>query len=237
MEDIREVRRKIEDFIDSNQLQDFLHSVSFNCIDDYDPEDHENVNEFVMDIPSVIDWHTYGSTKFVFTIPEVEDWVFKIPFKGCKYYHWVNGPDIYIPSRRYKEEYYVYNYCEREYELYLKAFDLGLEEFFAATFYLITIAGVDIYCSQDVYKLDTIPNAEVGINRKMFDVSSAMLDERKEGFTSAKPIAHLLEHCPQSTVTLLLDFLEKYHINDLYRDNYFYTKDSIVIVDYSGYSE
>ena len=172
-------------------------------------------------------WWEVGSTKFVFTIPTVRDYVFKVPLSKNSW------------SRTIDDQ------CKIEYERYLRASELGIEDFFAATeplnYTLHSCVGeAKIYISrnmklvgwwddewEDGYESEVLEKAE--------EVTQSYRDARKFFFDSLSAIAHLIEtDVPEEKTLQLLDFMVKYDISDIHTGNYMLTEDGMVLLDYSA---
>lgn len=175
----------------------------------------------------MFNWWEVGSTKFVFTIPPVRDYVFKIPLSKNSW------------SREIEDQ------CKVEYENYLRAMDLNIEEFFAATepldYTLHSCVGdAEIYISKNMklvgwwddgweegYDAETLEKAE--------SISKPYEDAKEFFFESLSAIAHLIDvDVPKEKTLQLLDFMVKYDISDIHTGNYMLTDDGMVLLDYSA---
>lgn len=176
---------------------------------------------------NMFNWWEVGSTKFVFTIPPVRDYVFKIPLSKNSW------------SRSIDDQ------CKIEYENYLRAIDLDIEDFFAATkplnYTLHSCVGdAEIYISPNMklvgwwddeweygYEDEVLKEAE--------NIAKSYKDAKTFFFDSLSAIAHLIEvNIPKEKTLQLLDFMVQYDISDIHSGNYMLTEDGMVLLDYSA---
>lgn len=171
-------------------------------------------------------WYEIGTTKFVFTIPGVRDWVFKIPLKSG------------ILSD------YAKDHCLIEVNNYQHAVDDGVEEFFAETASLGEIinssnGSVDLYASPNLeWDGWDDPGDEGCYPKEIYEAAEELFRTYRQGrifpWDGISPIEHLIEAKISREKTLqLLDFLVKYEIQDNHEGNYKFTEDGLVFIDYS----
>ena len=159
-----------------------------------------------------------GASKGVIIPYELSDYVIKIPF---------NYDD-------YSDRNYDYNYCDLEYENYLKAIEYGVADFFAEIKPLINIDGFTIYAQARV--VQGLWNS----NKKyQFEDAKKKISDIYGGDVNSE--------CPTCTIALLIDnygelkvldfliFISEYEINDLTDNNIGLLNGNIKILDYSGF--
>lgn len=161
------------------------------------------------------DWIDSGASKGVICPHHKEDYVIKIPF---------NYDDC-------SEESIETNYCELEYHNYLKAKELGLEEFFAEIEPLINIDGITIY-----------------IQEKLTSGFYSSYDDALASNIVSNTYGPVKSECPVRFIPILINnygaektmnfliFIEENDINDLREANMGSTKKhKIKLLDYSGF--
>lgn len=189
-------------------------------------------------INMIYDNFDYGATKFVLTIPELENWVIKVPFTYL-------GKD----------------YCRVEYENYEKAKKNKVEYFFAKTVYIGECEGscvsIPVYLQEkvccnaeifdDIYynyfgeryyeaEVDEVVPAEASYGKTRVD---SMEELYEENCADDDRISIIFEetNIDEREIDKLLTFLREYNIDDIHNGNFGLSKDNeIVIVDFSGYN-
>lgn len=173
----------------------------------------------------------FGATKFVIFLNDKE--VAKIPFNGAFWY------DSYQDWNFY--EFYVEDYCAREANIYEKAEDEGIEEFFAYTKYCgNSVCGKPVYVSERVYTF--YDNDRVREKTNSFSMNSMERAKELKDKLSTRLheewVARAIEYYGFEAVQKLFDFIEKEDIRDLHCDNVGFREDgSPCILDYSSYYE
>lgn len=157
----------------------------------------------------------YGATKLVI-VDEDNDWVLKIPF--CD------------KSR---------DYCAVEAENYKKAVEAGVEESFAACYFLMEYEGAPCYIMEKV----NCDSEEV--ESDFYEKSSDKLKEEMEeeeiysylgSLDGSEMVEELIGFYYNSSILeKLFSFLSTNDINDVHTGNVGYRGDQLVLVDYSGF--
>lgn len=221
------VKRTLAAFISHNKNGELLRDICYNC----DITEDESIEDYYAKrANSSFPWWAAGMTKFVFSIPDVDNYVFKIPFLTR---FWYKGTD---KEERLPQE----DYCKYEAENYKLAKEKGVSDFFAETVYLCTFEDVPIYISEDasISALDYCSNSVWHKTSNRSKKWSSAHFERQQGFgfdDEYAPIAWLADRVDLLKIIDLLDFFREYKIVDIHSGNFVYTKDGILIVDYSGF--
>ena len=226
MELLEEAREEFNYWLTPDR-QELLRKICYELVFDSDQnilseEICEQANEDMF-------WWDYGADKFVFSIPTVEQWVFKIPFLKKEY----NGK-----AYNHKDE------CCQEAKNYTRAKLKRLDCFFAETYFFEHLAPCEVdrspvYIARNVDEYNCVPRV-FRHSQKIRDHSSKLckkyITSGTYQFYGEFPICHLLEvGISDKKIDNLLSFLAKYKINDLHSGNYNLTDDGLVIWDYSGY--
>jgi len=159
----------------------------------------------------------YGATKSVI-IDEDNDWVLKIPF--CN------------KSR---------DYCAVEAENYKKAVEAGVEEGFAACYFLMEYEGAPCYimekvsCDEETVKSDFY---EIGSNKFSGEMNEDEIYSYLGSMDSDEIIDQLLKfYYDEGFLKKVNIFLSQNKINDLHTGNVGYRGTNLVFVDYSGFND
>ena len=195
--------------------------------------------------------HAYGATKavFFFNTPLLEDWVVKIPYHG-----WFDpDPDYSMEEMQEAAEEYEeftgaegphreWDYCDREAEVFQLSLNCGMDEFFAATYYVCTIQDIPFYVSEKIcynefnsdedYLISDVPYHQLKTTARAIASKYHVFDMPIED------IIPTLVYGGQEIVEQLFGFCRKYRVNDLHSANYTVLPDGFLkIFDYSGYHE
>lgn len=155
-----------------------------------------------------------GISKFVL-INDNDEWVLKIPF----YFETVD-------------------YCDLEVKNYQHAQKAGVERFFAETYFLMNYNDVPCYIMRKVSCDETM--MENDLYHRTIE-SGNMTEEETVRYISQMDDEEILYNLcdfyfdPVSKERLF-DFLNDKGINDIHAGNIGYINNSVVIIDYSGYS-
>lgn len=175
-----------------------------------------------------------GASKLVLFFNEFPQYIIKIPLFGCVEigYDDYLDEDVTVSSDKLTYIEYGKNYCEEEAYIYKKAKAKGIEEFFAKTEFLITIEGIDIYCSKKVIRA-----SKYELQREKLDEAKSLRNSYEVDLASSY-IAQMLVYVSADKIKDLLSFIYEYSIWDLIDDNVFIDKDGHVqLVDYSSFDE
>lgn len=146
------------------------------------------------------------------------DWVVKFPL----------GVSSYIGHT-------VIDYCAKEYDVYIKALEVGLESLFAPMYFLECYFGVDAYAME---KVEVDPER---INSEHLDswasISTATEGRHRLNFFEEHTMAiTLFDYHDESLIDKFIDFCNNEGVGDLHDGNMGYNKDNnLVLIDYSGY--
>ena len=159
--------------------------------------------------------YSYGASKLVI-IDDDNDWVLKIPFcdKRC-------------------------DYCALEAENYKKAVKAGVEEPFAACYFLMEYEGAPCYvmekinCNEQAIESDFY---EIGLDKLSGKMSEDEIYSYLGSMDTDEILNQLLEfYYEAGFLCEVNDFLSINNINDFHTGNLGYRGDKLVFVDYSGY--
>lgn len=228
MEQLIEIREELRFWLTSSRRQT-LHDIAYNSMFDSEDQLEEDKCKWADDN---LYWWDYGADKFVFTLPTVEGWVFKMPFvrKKFKTTSVLKG-----------------DMCHTEAENYAKAMLQGVECFFAETQFLSFITPYNnnneltpVYIAKDAENWTdaaTVLPHSPEVRKAADKICREFIDKNKYQFYGEIPIGHLVE-CgfPKTKIESLLTFLFDCNINDLHSGNYKFTEDGLIIWDYSGFS-
>lgn len=207
---------------------------------DYDPDSegvidrtcYQNYQE-IADFVGAEDYKN-GASKLVLFFNEFPQYIIKIPLFGCVGvgYDDYLDEDVTVSSDKLDYIEYGKNYCEEEAYIYKKAKAKGIEEFFAKTEFLITIEGIDIYCSKKVVRA-----SKYELQRERLDEAQSLRNCYEVDLASSY-IAQMLLYTSIDKIKVLLSFIHEHSIWDLIGDNVFIDKDGYVqLVDYSSFDE
>lgn len=199
----------------------------------------ENYEEKVL---SLLDLSVYlgaaeaGATKAVLYPLEDSNKVVKIPFQGQKEYLY-SGEDKTFCSFHGALAPNYWDYCRVEAEVYIKAKEAGLENYFAKTEFIGYVNGFPIYAQTKVDILIDIMEEKSyseDIKRKTRNTCNSL----NARCFNACWISDFLDYYGKETFKKLDRFLKEYGIWDLHGGNLGYLSNGApVIVDYSDYCE
>lgn len=146
------------------------------------------------------------------------DWVVKFPL----------GVSAYIGHT-------VIDYCAKEYDVYIKALEVGLESLFAPMYFLECYFGVDAYAME---KVEVDPKRIYSEHIDSWaSISSATEGRRRLSFFEEHTMTiTLFDYHDESLIDKFIDFCNNEGVGDLHDGNMGYNKDNnLVLIDYSGY--
>ena len=191
---------------------------------------YENYQE-IADFVGAEDYKN-GASKLVLFFNEFPQYIIKIPLFGCVEIDYDDYLSVTVSPDNLDYIEYGKNYCEEEAYIYKKAKAKGIEEFFAKTEFLITIEGIDIYCSKKVVRA-----SKYELQREKLDEAKSLRNCYEVDLASSY-IAQMLVYASVDKIKDLLSFIHEYCIWDLIGDNVFIDKDGHVqLVDYSSFDE
>lgn len=222
----------------------------FGVYDDYDDLTSSTV-DYVNEVYHLAEkfnlniYHNYGVSQLCFTI-EGEDRVIKIGFNGSLVSVCDCDEDDEDPSEaNYYEEFEPFscNYTELTDEIYCKAYNAMIDEFFADIQELGTTSnGVTIYTQKYVKPYSYFSQEERGIKTspKSLKRASELWREYDEKYNRIPFqddwVAAALEQYGEDKFKDLMAFIKENGLNDFHTNNYGYTKDGkVCLLDYCGY--
>lgn len=231
--------------------------------EEYETEEslcYEIFNDFLEIQTSVLaEKVRYGKSKLVFFFPEIDDYVFKIPFRGIRYYSYCGNADEW--EIEYEEDYSFANSVYEEIEddelwniadcysdndnndycgveaVFYKAAELNhVEDAFAGTWYLCKIDGIPIYVSEKAESCgECFEPYPVGYyDQVKEDENLKYLLDAGLGPTN---IYSLVRSYTYAEAIKIADFIINNGITDLHDDNVGKRNGKLVFVDYSGFRE
>lgn len=147
--------------------------------------------------------------------------------------------------KRLKDE--KIDFCKVEAEMYNRAIDAELSEYFAST-YVIGYCGASVICLQERAEADEPSVNEAfrsyvsyGYDRDDFDSDEsyecALSDCASDIDNEDRIRALLTDECTEDEINALVTFIEENDINDLHSGNWGYSDkyNHFVLIDYSGF--
>lgn len=216
------------------------------------------------------DYNIYtGASKAVLVLRDDSEWVIKIPFRGdvndgehtdCSgscpsntpcaecYKNKANDEEsdavIDFTKAKYTNKLDRWNYCESEVNIYAKAKELGLEDFFAETIKIgETSEDHPVYVQKKVSKPSVYSGKEV--SKEQRETTDKVLDtgvtDRYGKATSSISLDYaslMLDYYGLDRFVAVMNFLNDLKIGDFHGDNLGFTEDNQpVLFDYSGFFE
>lgn len=190
-----------------------------------------------------------GASKLVI-IPPNSDYIIKIPFTfsidsssdvGSSSY-WSSscapGGEPFDCAYYPIEKEFGWNYCKVEEELYFLSTQEKVNDFFAETVYLGNIYDFPIYVQEKC----NIIYGETHFAPEHSKEERQRTTEKINEWGSFKNISldftiDMIQHYGEIKVKQLFNFIKKYEISDLHRNNYGYCGDRPVLIDYSGFAD
>lgn len=217
---------------------------------EYDGEEYTDRNEYFSEFIPGLEWAKFGCTKAVFKLKQFDNVVFKIPFIGWRNFSYdEETEDSFIDdSGYYKHAWDMYDpdgklgiksgrgdYCSVEQYLYNKAIDYGVQDLFAETAFLCYFLDYKIYISE------CIPDDSHLYDATLFKEESyekAQTYKKNKVSLCEEGVARFIEDYGDEATVCLLNFLRRYHIDDLHSDN-IHSRDNgkLVIIDYSSFND
>lgn len=198
----------------------------------------DNMDDFIMSIGTSS--YEYGMSKVVLFFDEYEDFVVKIPVKGCIVYEYDEDEWIETEKHEYEnaptESKGDWDYCHAEELVYRKAVTRGVEKAFAETRCIgHTRSGYPIYASEKITSYTSNMTKKKQDRFFEFIKSAGIIC----GMLGKYTVSELLNSYP---VMFALDVVEFLRVNDIDGDmhssNYLYDDDGhIVFVDYSDFRD
>ena len=129
----------------------------------------------------------------------------------------------------------IIDYCAKEYDVYTKALEIGLESLFAPMYFLECYFGVDVYAMEKV-EVDS-----ERIKSEHFDswasISTATEGQHRLNFFERHEMAiTLFDYHDESLIDKFIYFCNNEGVSDLHSGNMGYNEDDdLVLIDYSGF--
>ena len=159
--------------------------------------------------------HESGATKLVLICKELSNWVIKLNLHDGKI-----------------------NFCDREVENYIKACDVGLGEYFAATYKIGAVEGVNVYLQRkaciDPDSIEYYFREAVMVDFEDCEASEDDIEEAMDVLGDDDRLVAIFGN--NSVVAKLVDFIFENEIDDLHSYNFGFVNEKPVIIDFSGYS-
>ena len=193
---------------------------------DYDDGDSWSISQIINQLPSQVQV-LFGASQLVCIFPEEKEWVAKLPFSGC-----FEGDDF---------NEFSYNYCELTVEIYQKAVDAGVEQFFAEMKKVgFTKDYTPIYYQERVKETYAHSSNE---EHTASDGSKKIIKKKRASDESSWHclpevwLCAAIDFYGLEAVEELLNFCEENHLfQDLHCENFGYRFDnSPVLFDYCGF--
>lgn len=158
-----------------------------------------------------------GVSKGVIIFDDLE-WVVKFPLRVSSY------------GRRP-----VIDYCAKEYDVYTKALEIGLESLFAPIYFLECYFGVDAYAMEKV-EVDPGRTSSERFG-SLVSISTVAKERRRLDFFVKHDMAiTLFNYHDDSLIDKFIDFCNNEGVGDLHGGNMGYNEDDdLVLIDYSGF--
>ena len=151
--------------------------------------------------------YNYGATKVCFWLDD-GDWVFKVDLRNK-------------------------SYCHIEYENYINAVEVGLEDYFAECFPIREVNGITLYAMERVYVNEDY-NSETLYNnmKKLYGEEEAedFFESSDSELEGEKLISYYIDNWEKFNY-----FCQLNNINDLHIGNIGFKNGQLKIIDYSGY--
>lgn len=191
------------------------------------------------------DWdYCSGASKVVFINPTVKDKVIKIPIVGRLEddFYYDDDEEDWIYSGEGEFYYYCgadngdteYDYCSAEVNIYKAAEEAGLEACFAKTERIGSINGYPVYM-QD--KAEMLEDVDISSHTREYIEKTVLHCRELNIHTSINKgwFGDFIAYHGDEMAKRLIDFINKFHINDLHTGNIGYISGIPVLVDYSGF--
>ena len=169
-----------------------------------------------------------GETKVCVLSKDCPDWVIKVGF-------------VRTTSPGYVEEDTAKDFCALEAEYYAKACDNRIEEYFAATYKIGEIDGVEIFM-QEYARTDDDMFSDLFSNYVSEDFEKDEDEDDDDYWSRVSAYVEDMDNEERIYAVLgphsedVVEFIIEHDINDLHSGNWGVTKDGrFVMVDYSGY--
>ena len=185
-----------------------------------------------LDIRTLFPSYNYGASKFVL-IPENEEYVIKIPFKGT-YYGWDADEEfcnfVCAPHGEW-------DYCEEEVYRYNYATELGFKQFLAQTQFLCN-TGPDDYPIYIQEKSQIFSRTvEYSSHSKADRVKTIKIIDKTNMPINIDWLTDLRLYHGDEKFSSFLSFIKNAQWDDLREDNIGYIGNKPVLVDYAGFYE
>lgn len=216
--------------------QDF--GVITNCCEELEPVCYNSIVDKVLTIDPEAEV-SFGMSKFVI-IPSQSNVVIKIPFNG--FYDETYEDDLvwlYFTEASGSIE---FDYCQAEYEKYLKLKEYGLECFVAETFCYDRNIDFNIFLAEKVIPYNnSYGNSKPKPSKKSSDIASRLLKENRISINSDW-IASCVDFYGEEKVEKFFRFCEEIDneiLVDMHDNNFGYRErdNSPCILDYSNFND
>ncbi len=226
----------VKNHFDENKLYYYVDDLRFR------PEDECGalIEEFFFDDFPIfysrnVQYTDAGCSKWVLQLKTLPGWVIKVPFQGCRKYEDDEYLDRYedFTFQGAKNEVDDWDYCLREFEVYLAAKERNLEKFFPETLYLGDYHGLPIYAAEEMNDYYSGKRVECGSNY------SNTISTQHDFILSAEHIEELFESgAIEEEIHSLLDFFTECNVGDFHNGNFGWDKEGhLRFIDFSDFDE
>lgn len=174
-----------------------------------------------------------GCSKWVLQLKTLPGWVIKVPFQGRREYEDDEYLDRYedFTFQGAKNEVDDWDYCLREFEVYLEAKERNLEKFFPETLYLGDYHGLPIYAAEEMNDYYDGSCIERGSNY------SYKISKQYDYVISAEHVEELLEGgATEEEVHSLLNLFTECDVSDFHNGNFGWDKENhLRFIDFSDF--
>lgn len=216
----------------------------YHYVDDlrFRPEDEWGslIKELFFDDFSVfysknVRYHDAGCSKWVLALKNLPGWVIKVPFQGYRIYEDEEYLDEYkdFTFKGAKNEVDDWDYCLREFEVYLEAKERNLEKFFSEILYLGDYHGLPIYVAEETN--DYYNGEPIGCSSNYSDTISA----QHNFVVSAQHIEELLESgAMEEEIHSLLNLFTECNVGDFHNGNFGWDEEGhLRFIDFSDFDD
>lgn len=189
----------------------------------------------------------HGCTKIVLFVPNIDEYVVKIPFQGTRYCVWNEDTEEYeldessgssFSYANSRVDCQEWDYCEAEAIIYEMAVAAGVGEFFAKTFYLGDIYGYPIYAAEKIkYEWWDLPYGKKRVSEDSIN-KARNLSHCVDIDLNGEALSLFVEQYGYEKTSMFVDFLNELQLEDFHNGNIGFDKDGkLKIIDYSCYDE
>ena len=226
----------VKNHFDENKLYYYVDDLRFRPEDEYGALIEELLfDDFPIFYSRNVQYSDAGCSKWVLQLKTLPGWIIKVPFQGCRKYEDDEYLDRYedFTFQGAKNEVDDWDYCLREFEVYLAAKERSLEKFFPETLYLGDYHGLPIYAAEEMNDYYSGKCVECGSNY------SNTISAQHDSILSAEHIEELLESgAMEEEIHSLLDFFTECNVGDFHNGNFGWDEEGhLRLIDFSDFDE